>query len=147
MFTKSDVVSGDRLDTVIGKDTIFEGTIKAKGSLRIDGEIEGEVYSEGDVNISESARLNAKVTGRNVIISGIVQGNIIATDRVEMSGTSRISGDIQAAKLIVDEGAMFDGKCCMTSSAGGIQPPQLVEDDEESYEIVENLKVVGDDYK
>lgn len=147
MFTKSDVVSGDRLETIIGKDTTFEGTITAKGSLRIDGEVDGEIFSEGDVNVSESAKLNAQLSARNVIISGIVKGNVTASDRVELSGTSRISGDIQAAKLIVDEGAVFDGKCSMTASAGGIQSPGSAPKEEDESEVVESLHTAGDDFK
>jgi len=146
MFTKSDVLSGDKLDTVIGKDTAFEGTIRAKGAIRIDGDVQGEVFSEGDVNISESAMIKAQVTARNVIISGNVQGNINATDRVEMSGSSRIIGDITASKLIVDEGAVFDGKCTMAASASNISTPRLVDEEDDGGEE-ENLKVVGDGFK
>lgn len=146
MFTKSDVLSGDKLDTVIGKDTSFEGTIRAKGAIRIDGDVEGEVFSEGDVNISESATIKAQVTARNVIISGNVQGNINATDRVEMSGSSRIIGDITASKLIVDEGAVFDGKCSMTASRDSVSTPSIVEEEEDSEEG-DSLKVVGDGFK
>jgi len=106
-------VAVDKLDTLIGKDTRLEGTVQAKGTLRIDGQMEGQVYSQGDVIIGDTGQVKGEIKARNIFISGIVQGNVYAEGKLELSSSGSLLGDMQASKLVVDEGAVFDGNCIM----------------------------------
>jgi len=106
-------VAVDKLDTLIGKDTRLEGTVQAKGTVRIDGQMEGQVYSQGDVIIGDTGQVKGEIKARNIFISGAVQGNVYAEEKLELSPSGSLLGDMQASKLVVDEGAVFDGNCIM----------------------------------
>ncbi|ABZ83644.1 conserved hypothetical protein [Heliomicrobium modesticaldum Ice1] len=99
----------DRIDTVIGKESLFTGTLKATGTVRIDGQFSGEIVGKSDVIIGETGRVEATVEGRNIIIAGTVHGNIDASGRLEIATTGRLYGDLTASSLIIDEGAVFHG--------------------------------------
>jgi len=105
----------DYLETIIGKDSEFKGTVSSAAGLRIDGKMEGQVLNSGDVIIGDSAEVTADVKGRNVIVSGLIRGNIEAIGRIEITSTGRVEGDIKTGVLIVSEGGKFSGKSDMTS--------------------------------
>jgi len=104
----------DYLETIIGKDSEFKGTVSSAAGLRIDGKMEGQVLNSGDVIIGDSAEVTADVKGRNVIVSGLIRGNIEAIGRIEITSTGRVEGDIKTGVLIVSEGGKFSGKSDMT---------------------------------
>jgi cytoskeletal protein CcmA (bactofilin family) len=105
----------DYLETIIGKDSEFKGTVSSAAGLRIDGRMEGQVLNSGDVIIGDSAEVTADVKGRNVIVSGLIRGNIEAICKIEITSTGRVEGDIKTGVLIVSEGGKFSGKSDMTS--------------------------------
>ncbi|KKM11580.1 hypothetical protein SY88_07725 [Clostridiales bacterium PH28_bin88] len=106
----------DKVDTIIGKETNFQGKIVANGTLRVDGRLEGEIASQGDVVIGEGARVVAQVQARNLLIAGEIKGNVKAAGRVEMASTAKVEGDLQVGILVVEDGAVFLGACTMTGS-------------------------------
>jgi len=105
--------SADHLSTVIGRETELKGTLTGKGSLRVDGSLEGEVECAGDLYVGETARLTAQVRARNVTIAGEIHGNVHAEQRVELLPSARVYGDIHSRKLVISEGAVFDGASVM----------------------------------
>ncbi|MBI2756508.1 MAG: polymer-forming cytoskeletal protein [Chloroflexi bacterium] len=105
-------VDGD-VETLIGERTSFEGTLKAAGSIRILGTVQGEIESKGAVIVDERATVKAKVTASQVIVAGLVDGQIQCDGRVEIRPSGRVKGEIQAGALIVQEGAYFDGSSHM----------------------------------
>lgn len=111
MFGKKREVSGlsDRVDTVIGTETSFTGTLRASGSIRIDGQVNGEIVSKGDVIVGESGRVEATVEGRNIVVAGTIHGNVGASGRLEIAATGKLYGDLSASSLVIDEGAVFHG--------------------------------------
>jgi len=121
MFSKNQVqgqikeshVDFDKFDTLIGKNSSFEGTLKASGTIRIDGEVQGELLIDGDVYIGENSRIIGNISGVNVIISGLVEGNITATDKIKITSNGRLIGDVSVKSIIVDEDAFFEGRCKM----------------------------------
>ena len=116
MFSKGKKeISADKMETLIGKDTQLEGTIQCKGSLRVDGSLEGKVWSQGDIIIGDSGCIEGDIKARNIIVSGTVKGKIYAEGRVELASTGKMLGDMKAKKLVIDEGAVFDGNCIMES--------------------------------
>ncbi|MGD0152781.1 MAG: polymer-forming cytoskeletal protein [Thermacetogeniaceae bacterium] len=103
--------SDERLATVLGKETGFEGTLVTTGGIRIDGQFKGVVKASGDVIIGENARVEAKLSGRNVLIAGEVYGQVDASGKLELTTTGKLFGDLRAPKMYVEEGAVFHGEC------------------------------------
>ena len=87
-------VNPDKIDTVIGKNSTFEGTIKSEGTLRIDGNFTGQIETKGNVVIGESAKIEANITTDNIIVSGEVKGNIFAKGQLQLTSTGKLYGDI-----------------------------------------------------
>ncbi|GBG56757.1 hypothetical protein SPFL3102_02517 [Sporomusaceae bacterium FL31] len=106
------------IETIIGKDTQLKGSVKAQGTIRIDGEFEGDIDSEQDIIIGESGHVTAKINARNVLISGVLQGNVNATGRLELMSSGKLYGDIKANALIIGEGAVFKGVSDMIDTSG-----------------------------
>ncbi|QJW46709.1 polymer-forming cytoskeletal protein [bacterium BFN5] len=106
------------IETIIGKDTQLKGSVKAQGTIRIDGEFEGDIDSEQDIIIGESGRVTAKINARNVLISGVLQGNVNAAGRLELMSSGKLYGDIKANALIIGEGAVFKGVSDMIDTSG-----------------------------
>lgn len=101
------------IETVIGKNTIFKGAISGEGNVRIDGVLEGEISSNGDVVIGERSTIKAEIKASNVFISGTVNGNITVSNKLEINSTGKLFGDVKAAILSIAEGASFRGNSQM----------------------------------
>lgn len=106
----------DTVNTIVGKDASFEGIIDFKGSIRIDGKIEGKINStDGTVIVGEQAMVKADLNVGIAIIRGEVVGKIEAKDRIEVYPPGRIEGDILAPIISIDTGVIFNGHCEMTA--------------------------------
>ena len=108
---KESLGSDERMDTIIGKDASFEGTLETAGGIRIDGRCKGSVKASGDMIVGDHAQVEAKLSGRNVLIAGEVHGQVDATGKLELTATGKLFGDLRAAKMYVEEGAVFHGEC------------------------------------
>ncbi len=103
----------DQVETIIGKDTQFKGTIRAAGTVRIDGQVEGEISTKGDIIVGETGAVKAQIQARSATIAGSVLGNAEITDKLELTPTAKLHGDIKTGILIIGEGAVFKGACEM----------------------------------
>lgn len=108
---------GEQVETIIGKDTQFKGSIQATSTIRVDGQFEGELSTTSDAVIGETGNLKAQVKAKNVTIAGIVNGNMDVQDKLELLPTARLFGDIKVGVLIIGEGATFKGACEMRHEA------------------------------
>ncbi|MCR4440586.1 MAG: polymer-forming cytoskeletal protein [Peptococcaceae bacterium] len=104
-----------KIDTLIGKETNLQGTLIAKGTIRIDGEFKGDIQVQGDLVIGETGKVETSVEARNVLIAGHLKGNIQASGLVDLAPSARLYGDIRVKNLIIEEGAIFKGNCLMES--------------------------------
>jgi cytoskeletal protein CcmA (bactofilin family) len=102
------------LETVVGAESSFQGTLRSKGSVRIDGKIEGGISAEG-VILGERGEVQGDISARTVIIGGKVTGNVHATESLELLAKSQVFGDLHAPQLLIAEGAIFEGSCLMAS--------------------------------
>ena len=102
------------LETVIGAESSFQGTLRSKGSVRVDGKIEGGISAEG-VILGETGEVQGDISARTVIVGGKVTGNIHATESLELLTKSQVFGDLHAPQLLIAEGAIFEGSCLMAS--------------------------------
>lgn len=96
--------------SVISSEVEIIGTIKTSGSIQIEGRVEGEILSQGDVTIGKSGSVKGNLRVNSVTLSGTVQGNIEAKDRIALKSTARLLGDIKAKRLSVEDGVTFVGK-------------------------------------
>jgi cytoskeletal protein CcmA (bactofilin family) len=99
--------------TTLGRETRFNGVMRFRESLKIDGHFDGEIHSAGFLYIENGAVVNANIQVGSVVIGGIVEGNIEASTSVEMLATGKVRGNIRTAKLRIADGVVFDGKCEM----------------------------------
>ena len=106
--------------SVISNDIEITGTIKGSGSVRIDGKLEGELHCGGDAVIGKSAQIKGNIVVSSVSIEGSVQGNVTAKDRIEMKSTARVTGDIRAKRLSVEDGVTFIGRSEVNPSGSPI---------------------------
>ncbi len=106
---------------VISAGTTVEGKIRTQGSLRLDGKMTGEIHAAENLAIGVSGELDGLMNGRNITIGGKVRGNINAIEKLVLEGKSVVRGDIRAARLVIDEGAVFDGKVSMSENKPGQQ--------------------------
>lgn len=112
MFKK--VTQGiDRVDTVVGPGTEFEGVIKAKGIVRIDGKLTGSVETTGDIIIGEQGVVTADVVANNITIAGKITGNISVKEKATILNKGSVCGDIETKNIIIEDGANFKGSCLM----------------------------------
>lgn len=102
------------------------GQLTFQGPARIDGIVDGEVNCQGKLTIGEGAEVKAKLTGQVVVIHGRVEGNVTATERIELLAPARLIGNINAPRLIITEGVVFDGDCSMgvAKQKGGVAASQ-----------------------
>lgn len=96
--------------SVISAEVEIHGTIKTSGSIQIDGRVEGEIISQGDVLLGKSGTIKGNLNVNSISVSGTIQGNISAKDRIELKSTARLMGDIKAKRLAVEDGVTFVGK-------------------------------------
>lgn len=117
--------SGQTLNTIIGRGTIFEGVMKVDNSVRIDGIFKGELSCSGALTISQSGEAYAHLEGKDIYINGIVRGTVRA-QKVRLDSQARFIGDVYTGVLSVSEGAVFHGSCAM-DTADEVKEPQTRE--------------------
>ena len=97
--------------TILTAETEFKGTLGFHGDLDLNGKLEGSIEADnGLLTIGESAMVKAEVHGQDIVIYGKVQGNIIASGRLELRGKAQVYGDVRAGKFLIEEGALFVGR-------------------------------------
>lgn len=107
MFAK-----GDKLESFIGQNTHFSGEITTKGTLRIDGNVDGNIYADWLI-IGDKAYIKGNATATSIIIGGTIEGNILAKGMVDIKKKGRVKGDIITSKLTVVDGGIVDGRISM----------------------------------
>jgi cytoskeletal protein CcmA (bactofilin family) len=116
-------VSGEL--TLIAANTTFEGKIKTEGSIRIDGKFIGEVTAIANAAIGLSGNIDGNLSARSITVAGRITGTVTASEKLVLESKSIMQGDIRAVRLVVDEGAMFDGKCDMKQGSTGQAAPSI----------------------
>ncbi len=109
---------------LIGAGTVLEGKIKSPSSVRIDGKVVGEVVAAQGVAIGATGDVEGNISAKNISVGGKVRGGMMAQEKLVLESKASVRGDIRAAKLVIDEGAVFDGKCVMSETKA---VPNLVE--------------------
>lgn len=115
MRRKSKELNPSSTDTLVGLGSTIEGNLHSKASLRIEGQVVGDVYCEGDVTIGEKANLQSNVSARNVYNAGKIEGSVVTRGVLSITQTGKVIGDISVRSLSIAEGGLFQGSSRMTS--------------------------------
>jgi cytoskeletal protein CcmA (bactofilin family) len=107
----------NNINTVIGHDIKFSGTLKFKNSIKIKGIFDGKIESDGHLIIGREAAVSAEIKAGIVSINGTVSGKIKADNKVEVFNKSKISGDIISPDIYIESGSVFNGTCLMPDKA------------------------------
>ena len=115
-FNSSDDKQEEELSNarnIIGKGTQVNGDLETSGNIRIEGKMIGNLTTKLKLIISHSSEVGGNVTAQNADVEGIINGNIEVSEILCLKTTAVINGDISTNKLIVEDGAVFNGDCKM----------------------------------
>ena len=98
-------------NSIIGQGSCVKGDMKVNGSIRIDGDLDGDLESSATVNIGQYARVRGNITAKNIIVGGIIRGNITAPESVKLLSSSAVIGDIQTKRLQAEMDVIIEGHC------------------------------------
>jgi cytoskeletal protein CcmA (bactofilin family) len=113
------------ITTLLGRGSEFEGKLTFEGTVRIDGKLSGEIFSEDVLVIGEGAQVNAEIDVGVIIVEGNVTGNIRAKRAVELHAPARVKGNIETPSLYIDKGVIFEGHSKMEGLASTPRPRDL----------------------
>lgn len=102
-----------KVSTIIGKGSVVDGDFTAAGSVRMDGIVEGSVKIGGHLVVGSTGKVHGNIEAQSAVIGGEVTGNVNAPERAELTSTARVIGDIKTSLIVIDEKAIFQGKCDM----------------------------------
>jgi len=109
--------------TIVGAGARLEGNVVSAGSLRIDGQVKGQINAEGDVALSPQSQVEADIRAQNVSVAGTFKGNLIVKGKAHLARGGRIEGNITSTTLVVEEGGVFHGQSLMDGGAGTSSAP------------------------
>jgi cytoskeletal protein CcmA (bactofilin family) len=144
LFSSSEKKTTNKIESFVGAGTEIEGNIRTNEVVRIDGRIKGEVNAESVV-IGQNGVVLGDISANKVTVAGKVKGNISAAATLELLPSGHVIGDLRANKLIISDGACFEGNCQMVKSDGQIieMNPSAVTLEVELPEG-KKVKVIGD---
>jgi cytoskeletal protein CcmA (bactofilin family) len=116
-----------KLETIVGNGTHIAGKVSVKGTIRIDGIVEGDVHADWVV-VGETGRIMGNTRTRGMDVGGSIEGNIEAAEVVELKGKATMVGEIHAPKLGISEGAVFDGSSRMKSFTETADTTEILEE-------------------
>ena len=134
-------VTIDESKTVLGSNAFFKGELTFKDTLCIDGEFEGKLTTSDKLIVAEQGAVLADIEAGTVICKGKITGNIIASQKVEIHSTGKILGAVHTPALMIELGAVFEGKSNMSDSVTELTPPPTRKpDSKDDFEKKENDK-------
>jgi cytoskeletal protein CcmA (bactofilin family) len=110
----NDMLEDEDFDTILSPDIEFSGTLRFEKSFLIRGRLSGEIAARGLLVIDEAAVVEANISASRVIIRGSVKGNVIASEKVEVTITGKLVGNVTAPEVFMETGCVFNGRCTMT---------------------------------
>ena len=107
--------------TIVGAGARLEGNVVSAGSLRIDGQVKGQINADGDVSLSPQSQVEADIRAQNVSVAGRFKGNILVKGKAVLARGGRVDGNITSKTLVVEEGGIFHGQSIMDGGAAQAQ--------------------------
>jgi len=91
----------------------ISGKLEFQEPVQIEGQVDGEISAKSDLTIGESAVVTAQIKASSIIVAGKLSGEIVASERIEIRPSANVSGNLTTPRLVVHDGAMFEGNCTM----------------------------------
>jgi cytoskeletal protein CcmA (bactofilin family) len=113
----NDILEDEDFDTILSPDIDFSGILNFEKPFLIRGKVSGEINATGLLVIDEEAVVNANITALRVIIRGQVKGDVNAEEKVEVTVTGKLAGNIIAPEIYMESGCVFNGYCTMTGKS------------------------------
>ena len=104
------------VNSIIGEGSEFVGEFKVDGLIRIDGKFKGLINTNGKVLVGKTGTVDTDIRAKIVVLGGTINGSVYASERVILLATSKLYGDIVTPNLVLEDGALFHGKCTVTPS-------------------------------
>ncbi len=114
---------GNDVRNIIGVGTTIKGDIETEGNIRIDGILIGNIKAQGKLVMGAQSSITGDIIADNADIEGKITGNLQISQRLELKSTAKVIGDIQTTRLVIDEGAIFEGACYMGEKGQGNHRP------------------------
>lgn len=112
MFSKSD--GQPDLNGFLDQGSKLQGELRFDASFRVDGDFEGSVRSSGRLVVGEDGKLDAEIHVGHLLVSGEVRGSVKAAEQIQIASGGRLLADIETPSLLIEDGAIFEGRCSMT---------------------------------
>ena len=109
----NDFMEDTDFDTILSPDIDFTGTLRFEKPFLIRGKVSGEINATGMLVVDEDAVVNANINALRVLIRGQVKGDVTAVEKVEITVTGRLAGNVTAPEIFMETGCIFNGKCTM----------------------------------
>lgn len=103
----------EETEVFLGRNSFFEGRVSFGGTFRLDGKVEGEIFSRGTLIMGESAVIKGTLGVSALILNGMVEGEVNAKERIEIHSKGRLYGTISTPILVIQDGGIFEGNCKM----------------------------------
>jgi cytoskeletal protein CcmA (bactofilin family) len=108
--------------TLLGRGSEFEGKLTFEGQVRIDGKFSGQIFTKDTLVIGEGAKVMAEISAGTVVVNGVVEGNIKASQLIELHQPARVKGNLETPALQMDKGVLFEGSCKMENLRASNSP-------------------------
>lgn len=113
---KNDRMASPEAVTLVGEEAYFHGMLAAKGSVRIEGTVEGDITDAMNVEIGKKGKVKGNVAAESLSVAGLVEGDVVCSRSIEILAGGRLTGNIRTPRLRIEDGAMFDGSCAMLAA-------------------------------
>jgi len=95
---------------ILNSDVELKGTLKFSGEMTFDGKLDGDINSEGSLQLGDNAVIKGNINVNTVVVRGKINGNVIAREKIDIKAKTEMFGDIRAPKLVIEDGVTFVGK-------------------------------------
>jgi len=117
--------------TLIAKTSHVEGEIKGAGEVRIEGTVKGKIDCSAAVIVAQGGTVEAELRAETTTIAGTLKGDAFISQKIELTSTARVKGDISSPRILIREGATFEGQVFMTGKKGGKAPETAKKEDKD----------------
>jgi cytoskeletal protein CcmA (bactofilin family) len=109
---------------ILNSDVELKGTIRFSGELTFDGKLEGDIHSDGTLNLGDNAVVKGNIAANSVVVRGKINGNVTAKEKIDIKTKTELFGDVRAARLVMEEGVIFVGQTEVNPNKVSPTPPR-----------------------